>query len=110
MSKARLLMAIAFSSGLGGCGTCFTFIGFPGGGPASDELRPSIFGGVSLDGRALSKDRPNYHGTDLSIVQLFILFDVPLSLAMDVATLPITIPLEIFRNPDPKKLGPEEEA
>ena len=71
----------AFCLVLAGCGTLEDLTTRPG---------PRVFGGLRTDWRYMS-------GTDRNwpIIGVFWVFDVPLSLPLDVVLLPLTIPLSL---------------
>jgi hypothetical protein len=89
--KAALLLTAALP--LGSCGTILTFAG--GFEETDSALSPKPFGGVRLDVRGVStfaeKDLP------WSLAVAAFVIDVPLSVAADVLTLPVTIPLHLCR-------------
>jgi uncharacterized protein YceK len=90
-----------------GCGTIITFAGAPSSKPDPD-IRPELYGGVRVDAQVLGAGDTRYHDTDLGIFKLCFLLDLPLSLALDTATLPITIPIVIIRASDPEEQAKEE--
>jgi uncharacterized protein YceK len=104
MKSVRVLAfsGLAMLSGLSlsGCGTIWNFdIGADAGG-LRRETR--IYGGVQVDAEAVGKVvEPWNSGWGRVIAGLFI-FDVPLSLAGDTLTLPVTIPMALLRKPEPE--------
>src|SRR5579862_5089835 len=90
-----------------GCGTIITFAGAPSSKP-DPEIRPELYGGIRWDAQVLGDGDITYHGTDLGIIKLCFLLDLPLSLALDTATLPITLPIVIVRASDPEERAKEE--
>ena len=104
MASLRTALAVAaLGMCLGGCGSLLTFAGgSEGGGP---PLVPRPFGGVRLDAEAILR----FSELELPITLaagLFVL-DLPLSLAIDVLTLPVTIPLAACReSPSSDASGP----
>ena len=57
-----------------------------------------IYGGARIDIHLISE--PEIHGHFLLPFLLFGIFDLPLSAALDTILLPLTIPLDLSREPD----------
>ena len=86
---------------LSGCGTVANLVN-----PTEDRLRlgsagPHVYGGLRMDVDIL--DSPGHLGPLLP----FFVIDVPLSLVLDTALLPLTIPYSLLR-PDPEARQVEE--
>ena len=79
-----------------GCGTVLNFVA----GTEEGE-RSLIYGGVRVEalvvGHMFSGD--NVHGLNVFWMALFTLFDLPLTLAADTLTLPVTVGIELFGSP-----------
>ncbi|HVE41519.1 MAG TPA: YceK/YidQ family lipoprotein [Planctomycetota bacterium] len=77
-----------------GCGTVFNFWPKDEHSVHEDMGKMRVYGGVRLDGQALGEARWPW-GKVLAILILTVEF--PLSLVMDTATLPVTIPVSLSR-------------
>ena len=86
------LLVVLLSCG-SGCGTVLNFVAGTEGGE-----RTLVYGGVRVDalvvGHMFSGD--TVHGLNVFWMALFTLFDLPLTLAADTLTLPVTVGVELF--------------
>ncbi len=104
MRRACLSLAAIFC--LGNCGTIGSFVAGQG-----DGERSLIMGGVRIDALMIvhmfSGDK--IHGVDVFWISALCIFDLPLSLAADLLTLPVTVGMEIFA-PQPIEKEPARES
>lgn len=77
-----------------GCGTILNFWSSDGHGYREDYGQMDIYGGVSIDAQALSEAQWPWEKLGAILV---LLVEFPLSLVMDTATLPVTIPVTLNR-------------
>ncbi len=77
-----------------GCGTVFNFLPKDAQSTHEEMGRMRVYGGVRMDGQALS-EAPWVWRKLLGLLILTVEF--PLSLVMDTATLPVTIPVTLSR-------------
>lgn len=106
--RALVLSGLVACGGLSlsGCGTMWNFEAGADAGGLNRETR--IYGGVQVDVQAVGKiAEPWNSGWGRLIAGLFVL-DVPFSLAADTLTLPVTIPMALFRSREaPSDRNPE---
>jgi uncharacterized protein YceK len=77
-----------------GCGTVFNFVPKDEHSAHEEIGQMRVYGGVRLDGQALGEARWPW-GKILGVLILAVEF--PLSLVMDTATLPVTIPVSLSK-------------
>jgi uncharacterized protein YceK len=73
-----------------GCGTVLNFWSSQGHGYRDDYGQMEIYGGVAIDAQALSEAKGTW---EKLWAILFLTVEFPLSLVLDTATLPVTIPV-----------------
>ncbi len=102
----RACLSLAAILYLVGCGTTGNLIAGRG-----DGERTLIMGGVRIDALMIvhmfSGDK--VHGVDVFWISLLCILDLPLSLAADLLTLPVTAGMEIFA-PRPSEKEPAQES
>jgi uncharacterized protein YceK len=77
-----------------GCGTILNFWAPEGHGDRGDLGHMRIYGGVVIDARTLSEAQWPWEKLGTILV---LIIEFPLSLVMDTATLPVTIPVTLSR-------------
>ena len=104
--KAGLLGALAVVGWtLSGCGTVVNLvIGVDAGASTTPNwvalhAETRIFGGLQVDANAVHKASKGEEGWIASLIGFLFVFDFPLSFVADIITLPITIPIELSREP-----------
>lgn len=94
---------VAGLSFLGGCGTIIN-LAFGTEQPGAHLLlKTEIYGGVQVDAGAVHKGSQWEEDWLTNILGIMFIFDFPLSFIADTITLPITIPIVLFR--EDKKPG-----
>src|SRR5579859_153839 len=93
----RIVLILLLSPGLQACGTILTFS--DGLKETPSALSPKPFGGLRLDVRAVSMFANEESAWRLAV--LVFALDLPLSLAADALTLPLTLPIHLISPEEP---------
>jgi uncharacterized protein YceK len=89
--RSTLLLALLLVP-LAGCGTVMNFL--PDNHVFPDSGEKAIYGGVCYDVKGAGKAEGFW---ETLVVGFLLILDLPLSVAMDTVTLPITIPVTLCR-------------